>query len=279
MKDTLRIVCLGHACIDRNTTEHAQYIGWGGVLYIASYFQKQSLQPQIITSYGPDLTEHVKDFDLLPTEPNMERTLVFENIVRPGERRVQYCHHVDMSLPPVLTPELKVAIAEADIVVMATFLPTYSAEWLEQALGFVKDSCLKVLCPQGYLRTVSVDGLVSSREFSEAEHVLPMFDMAFISDEDTPNALATAQDWKRFAPHTEIVVTNGPRGATIIEVDKPRLIPTTPIPPSKIVDSVGCGDVFAAAVSLDRSKGTPLDEAIKAGHRVAAEKLQTVTPH
>lgn len=246
---------------------------------MSSYYQKQGLQPQIITSYGQDLVEHAKEFTLLPGTPNMERTLLFENIVRPGEMRVQYCHHVDMSLPPALTPELKVAIAEADIVVVAVLLPTYSAEWLEQALGFVKDSCLKVLCPQGYLRTVSVDGLVSPREFAEAEHVLPMFDMTFISDEDAPDALEIAQGWKRFAPRTDIIVTNGPRGATIVEVDTPRLIPTTPIPPSKIVDSVGCGDVFAAAVSLARSKGSSLEEAIAAGHHVAAEKLRAVTTH
>jgi sugar/nucleoside kinase (ribokinase family) len=276
VKTEPRIICLGHVCIDRNSTEHAEYIGWGsGTLYMSSYFQARGLRPAVISSYGPDLLPHVNEFELL-SPPNMPETLTFENIVPPGQTRKLFAHKADMSLPPVLTPDLKRAIAEADILIAAMLLPTYSAEWLESGLGLAQSSCLKVLCPQGYLRSLDGDGLVSPRPFEEARHIIPLFDLVFISDEDTPDALTVAQDWKRAAPGTEVIVTNGPKGATIIGTDGPRLIPTIPIPPEEIVDSVGCGDTFAASVALALYEGRSLEDAIKTGHQAAAHKLRAV---
>lgn len=274
MKAKPKIVCLGHVCVDRNHTESGRYIGWGsGTLYMSSYFQHFGLRPQVISSYGPDLVRHAGQFSLLPATPNRTETLTFENVIRPGQPRKWHAYKVESSVPPALTPELKAVIAEADVVVVATLLPNYTATWLKDALSSVKPACLKVLCPQGYLRNLANDGSISPGEFKEAAKIVPMFDVIFISDDDTPNAAQVAQGWKQLAPQTNIIVTNGPGGATIVHEKDFQNIPTNPIPSNKIVDSVGCGDVFAAAVSLALYGGEPLDVGILIGHAAAARKL------
>jgi sugar/nucleoside kinase (ribokinase family) len=241
---------------------------------MSSYLQHFNLKPRIITSYGPDLVRHTKgQFTLLPQEPNRTETLTFENIIQPGQPRKWRAHKVDASLPPTLTPELKAVIAEADVLILASLLSNYDANWLKDALSATKPACLKVLSAQGYLRKVENDGSITSCEFKEAAKILPMFNVAFVSEDDAPDAARMAQGWKKLAPQTNIIVTNGAGGATIIHENDFQNIPTNPIPANKIVDSVGCGDVFAAAVSLALYGGEPLDVGVLIGHAAAARKL------
>jgi hypothetical protein len=274
MKAKPNIVCLGHVCIDHNHTEGGKYIGWGGgTLYMSSYLQHFNLKPKIITSYGPDLARHTEQFTLLPEMPNRTETLTFENVIRPGQPRKWSAHKAGSSTPPTLTPDLKAVIAEADMVILATLLSNYDAAWLQDALSVAKPACLKVLSAQGYLRKVADDGSIAPCDFKEAAKILPMFDVVFLSEDDAPDAAHIAQSWKKLAPQTHIIVTNGPNGATIIHEEEFQNIPTNPIPPNKIVDSVGCGEVFAAAVSLALYGGEPLDVGVLIGHAAAARKL------
>jgi len=68
-------------------------------------------------------------------------------------------------------------------------------------------------------------------------------------------------------------VTEGSKGASIVETNGRTSIPTTPIDPEDIVDSVGCGDVFAITVAHALWQFGDIQKAIAAGHKAAAEKL------
>jgi sugar/nucleoside kinase (ribokinase family) len=269
-------VILGHVCIDRNKAEHASYTNWGSsALYTARYFQNHfGCEPAIITTYGPDFEAYRHGFMLYPEQPTAKQTLLNENIMSGKEKeRIRYSHHAEDATEPPLVPETIRLIESAEILIVATLLPNYTAPYIQEALSHARPSCLKVLIIQGYLRSVDDHGLVGLRDFPEAAGVLPNFDIAVFSDDDHPKAKEFAMKWKRESPATQIILTQGPEGASVIEESKARNIPTTPVPLNEIVDSVGCGDVFAAALAYHYFKGTDLTGAITAAHRAARRKL------
>jgi len=244
---------------------------------MGQYFQRAyHLKPVAITNYGPDMLKYMPDIDVIPRRPSRSKTLVFENDTRNG-RRVQHCHNVSSADAPEITPEVTEVISKADIIVFAFLLANYSADYVRELLTYAKPDALKVLCPQGYFRHIKDDGLVAPRDFSEATELLPSFDLVMYSEEDYPEAFELARQWKQ-AADTKVVVTQGDQGASIVERDRTVHVPTTPIPREKIVDSVGCGDIFAATVTYAYWQNRDdLEAAIREAHKAAGAKLLAVT--
>ncbi len=271
-----KVVLVGHVCVDHNKSEHATYESWGSsVLYMATSFHKQfGLHPLAISSYGPDLLPYLPDVQLLPASPNQPNTLVYENNSTSG-KRVQHCHNIGSAGPPELSADEIQMLREADIIVVATLLPNYSADYLRTLLANTKPNVLKVLCPQGYFRHITKEGRVEPRDFAEAADVVPLFDIVMYSEEDYPQAFELAKTWKQ-RMDTEVIVTQSAAGATIVSKDQDKHIPTTPIAAKDIVDSVGCGDTFAAAVTYSFYRSHNLPEAILDGHHAATKKLLSV---
>lgn len=271
-----KIVLIGHVCIDHNETEHAKYVGWGsGVLYTAKYFQdKLALKPKIVTQYGPDLLPYSAEFALYPDQPPYDGTLIYENTITNG-KRTQRCLNIDDSKPLQLSADEKALIGDADIVIFATLLPNYSVQYVQDLMALAPQKSLKMLCPQGYFRQVDEEGNVSPRLFSEATELLSLFDIAVYSDEDYPDALGVAREWSQ-SIDTKLLVTQGSKGATIVSDGHMEQIPTEAVAPDDIVDSVGCGDVFAAAMIYEFYKNDDIVLAIQAAHKVAHDKLLAV---
>lgn len=272
-----RILLTGHACIDYNISEQAQYTSWGsGVLYMSKYYQDhRQLRPIILTQYGPDLLPYSTEFQLQPATPPYDKTLIYENTMRNG-RRTQRCLNLEQAQPLPLRSSDTQRLRTTDILIVAPLLPNYSYSYLQNMIAWVPNACLKVLCPQGYFRTVGGDGEVQSRPFSEALAILSLFDLVVFSDEDTRAALSMAQQWKRKLQETDIIITQANQGASIVHADSVHHIPTQPIANEDIVDSVGCGDVFAAAVAYHMYETRDLVAAIHEGHRAAHDKLLSV---
>lgn len=272
--DSPNTVIVGHVCVDHNTTENANYTNWGSsALYIAQYLQAQHyLVPLVVSNYGPDLMPYLPAVDMLPDKPNQEKTLLYENdtSVTP---RIWKAYNTEFAEPPELTPATIAVLEQADILIVATLLPNYPETYLRQLLSHVKDSCFKVLCPQGYFRDIQDDGLVVPHEFVEATKIVPLFDVVIYSEEDHPEAFKIAHDWVYAAPKSQIVVTQGSNGASIVGKNGVQHIPTTPIPEEKIVDSVGCGDIFDAALAYAYFKNKDLPQAVVTAHKAAGKKL------
>jgi sugar/nucleoside kinase (ribokinase family) len=274
---TLKVVFVGHTCIDRNDAEHVTYVSWGsGALHMARYFQDHfGINPDVITTYGPDLLEYTKGFRLHPLKPQAKVTMLNENIMSGREKdRIRYSHHAEESIEPEITNDVIDLVSKADILVLATLLPNYSPAYVKKLLSHSKPGCLKVLIAQGYLRHVNSDGLISARDFPEAKNIIPQFDLTVYSDDDHPDALNLAKHWKSIAPNTDIIVTQGPQGASIFHGDhSAHNIPTRPMPIEEIVDSVGCGEIFTAAVTYHYYQSRDLVSAVQAAHRAARSKL------
>lgn len=273
--EPIQVVLIGHICIDHNTTEHATYTNWGSsVLYMAQYLkEKHALEPTVVTSYGPDMLTYLPNVKVLPKEPNQPETLVYENDTRTVPR-IWKAHNIKHALPPTLTPEITQALQSADIIVVAPLLPNYPIDLLQEAMRQTKPTALKMLCPQGYFRAIGQDGLVSRRSFSEAPEILPLFDLVVYSEEDHPDAFKLAESWSLSA-NAKIILTQGSNGATIITKNEAKHIPTTPLSPDEIVDSVGCGDVFAATAAYHYRLSGNLEQAVKEAHKAAAQKLRS----
>jgi sugar/nucleoside kinase (ribokinase family) len=273
-----KIAIVGHVCIDHNRSENASYQGWGSsVLYMGQYLKRAyNLRPVAITNYGPDMLKYMPDIEVMPRRPSRSKTLVFENDTR-NSRRIQHCHNINSADAPEITSEVIEIISEADIIVFAFLLANYSVDYVRELLSHAKADALKVLCPQGYFRHIDDNGLVAPRDFSEAVELLPSFDLVMYSEEDYPEAFELARQWKQMVD-TKIIVTQGDKGASIVERDQTIHVPTTPIPREKIVDSVGCGDIFAATATYTYWQNRDdLEAAIREAHKAAGAKLLAVT--
>lgn len=266
------IVIAGHVCIDRNVSEHATYTNWGStVLYMADFMQR-SLQvtPQIITRYGQDFLPYAKDFQLYPAIPQEPKTLLNENISKHGHA-ARWSYNTQYATAPVLDEGARNILAKADILVLASLLANYPVEFVAELVAAAPPTCLKVLTLQGYLRNVDEQGVISAREFSEAEVLLPLFDLVTFSRHDIPQAFETAEAWQKLCP--AIVVTQGEEGAMVF-TDKGQIaVPTVPIPEEEVVDSVGCGDVFGGALSYYYFAKKDIIAAVQQAHQAAQAKL------
>jgi sugar/nucleoside kinase (ribokinase family) len=271
---TPNVVLVGHVCIDHNTTESATYTSWGStVLYIAQYLQSaQDITPVIISNYGPDILPYLPGVHIVPAEPNQTQTLVYENDTRTTPR-IWKAHNTTFAEAPKLTPEVIEAVQAADIILVGTLLPNYSAEYIQELLGYAPPTALRVLCPQGYFRHIADDGLVIPRDFSEAPQIVPLFDLVVYSEEDHPQAFAIAKAWTQYNDATKIIITEGEKGASIVAKNGIVAIPTTPLAPEDIVDSVGCGDIFDATVTYAYYQSKDLEQAVQAAHVAAGKKL------
>lgn len=267
------IVFIGHVVIDQNKVEQTSYTRWGSpAMFMTKYFQSHfDLQPTIIASYGPDFLPYAQDVNLLPLQPNLEHSTIYENIVT-GGHRTQYCHGAHVPLPSI-TPEIEHALRAADILIFAPLAPTYDDAYVRQLMHFVSPQCLRLLSPQGYLRQIAEHDLVRPRDFDEAAAILPHFNVAILSDEDHPQAEAHAHRWKDASPATELIVTLNSRGADIIQPSGATHVPTTPVPLDQIVDSTGLGDIFCAAVAYHLYQHDDLIKAVQAAHLATREKL------
>lgn len=267
------ITLLGHVCIDHNRVDNGAVVKqWGSpLLYMADYLPKP---PHIIAPYGEDLYEHIdRDMAHLPA-PTHAETLIYENIVENG-RRTQYAHRTHSAIPAALTRQQEDILATTDVFVVAPITPDFSVSYIKDAiLPHLPAQSLKLLLPQGYLRHIHDNGLVGSREFAEAEQLVPLFDVIILSDEDGDHPHEAATSWATAAPHVSIVVTESSRGASIVSPHGTIHIPTTPIPLADMQrPPVGCGDIFSIAVAMALHSGKHLSEAVEYGHQAVRERL------
>lgn len=274
------VVIIGQVCIDHNETEHAVYTGWGSTaLYMADYCQRRlGITPYIITTFGTDFAPYIVDFRRHPSRPTAATTLVYKNVIR-GNDRQWFCENEASAVPPKLTPDVRELIAGADILILAALLANYPPAYVQKVFSLAKPGCLKVLAAQGYLRQKNAQGKIMPRDFAEAQELLPLFDITIYSSDDYPNGIGLAQSWQQDIPGVrDVIVTEGPRGACIVRDGSTRQVPTSPIAEEEIVDSVGCGDIFAMALAYNYYTSRDLVTAIIAAHQAARAKLLASVP-
>lgn len=267
------VVIVGHVCIDENTgTRSGTDPEVSGPHLLRreagspAFFMNRQLQQvcgvrvSVIAPHGPDFRE-VDDSLPLLNPATAGETLLYRNHIE-GDIRRQECFHAGSADPVPLTPALTRSLEQADIVVVAPLLPSFTAGALEAALAPGRPDALKMLLVQGYLRAVSSTGAVTQRDFDEYADVLPRFDVAVLSDEDQRDALVAAARWSTEFPQTTIVVTQNRHGATSFRGGVARSITPQPLERSGVGSVIGTGDVFSAALALALGEGHGIHSAV-----------------
>lgn len=269
----MNAVFVGHVCIDDNVSENASYKSWGSALmYMAHYFRDNfNVDPILISNYGKDFQAYLDNFRIIPAVPVAEASMVIENQTLNGCRRQRYLN-AGNATPPAISDEVIEAVSTADIIIVAPLLPTYSHGYLRDLLSHKKDKSLTVLLPQGYFRSLGAGGVIEAAYFAEADEIIPMFDLVIFSEQDCSDPEQQAQKW---AGHTgtKIVMTQGSGGASYITAQSTKKVATAPVPEEQIIDSVGCGDIFSAAVAHEYFIKGDVLSAIQEGNVAAGSKL------
>jgi bifunctional ADP-heptose synthase (sugar kinase/adenylyltransferase) len=271
-----KIVLIGDVCIDNNISKGINYSSWGSpALHMAQYFgQQEHVETTVVSAHGPDFEQYASLFPIYPTKPRLKKTIIFENDQR-GGKRLQSCHFSDQDTTVPIDDKYKTLIGKADAIVFCPILPHLYLEYVKKVIDLAPKNCLKVLLPQGYLRTVNSQHEVIFSKYHELDQLIEHFDIVILSDQDSPNALVQAYKWSVKALQSKIIVTQAAAGATIVAGGQSEPVPTKAINPNKVLDSVGCGDVFSAAALEEYYQSKNITNAVAAGNRAAGVYLKS----
>jgi len=261
-------------CIDHNVSENATYTSAGSPAIFLNKIFKQfdDCSVSIVSSYGADFTKYLGDsVNIFPLKPNVSKTLVYENVSKAG-LRTQKAFNRDQAIAVDLDDSIINVLHEADIVFFAPLLPTFGKDYVSSVVANLNSSVLKILIPQGFYREFDAKDNVLVREFIEAKDLLPLMDILFVSEHDSLGMIAEAKEWA-LSSNLISVVTLGEKGAVAFKDKTEIMFPTIPVPANEIIDSVGSGEVFAAAFVYKYKKIGNLEEAGKFANAVARQKL------
>jgi hypothetical protein len=267
----MKIVVVGQVCVDKNTSEGSSYTGAGGpAIFIDKIFKQfGNCQVSIISPYGADYQKYFQKINIYPKIPNVKKTLIYENVTK-NQIRIQKAYNREKTQPIKLDFELEKILGKAEIIFFAPLLPNFSYEYIQSLTKLLNKNCLKILLPQGYFRAFDKDNQVVQRDFIEADSIISFFDFIICSDQDHKNIFKLAKEW---SVKTKTIVTLGERGAMIVDENKKKIIPTTPVKKEDIVDSVGAGDTFSGAFAYQFQKTKNLIESIKFANCTARQKI------
>ncbi|WP_440709092.1 hypothetical protein [Herbiconiux sp. YIM B11900] len=256
-----RVVIAGHVCIDENITSAGTVRAIGSpAAFMAPVLEAGGVRAPVAAPYG-------RDFEVLEAgsaragglrllEPARgAHTLVFVNDVR-GERRLQAVRRAESARLQRPEAAVRQALGEAEALLFAPLLADPPVSVVADYVATVPPGALRMVLLQGYLREPDQvpdargDLSVGPRVFAEADELLPLFDIAVLSDEDVPEVDRVAGGWAAGHPGVAIVVTRGPRGASVYRDGLRRDVPAHPVGPIASESLIGAGDVFAAELTL-----------------------------
>ena len=261
------IVLVGHVAHDLQS-DGSLRLG-GTVTYAALLAQHHGLRIGILTSAPAQVIAELQT--CIPTAdicvvPSPTAT-VFENVYGPTGR-VQYLRDRAAPLTLVHLPE---SWRTAPITLLGPIADEIAPEFAAMLRG-----PLRAATPQGWLRAWGVDGRVTSIPWGTADAITPSLTDLILSEED----LAIAAGMQDGTPHVaqwaehipRVVLTDGPRGATLWHHGVPQHIPAFPVAE---VDPTGAGDTFACAylITLQRT-GDPM-VAVRYAHAAASFVVQS----
>lgn len=270
----MNISVLGDLCIDKNTSEHSSYVSAGSAVMFLHRICKQfpDCVTTIIASYGPDYIPYLDHVSIIPTSPNLENTLVYENISKNGIRR-QKAYNREGTTPFALDDNAKSVLSKSDIIFIAPLLPNFSINYFSEIKLHANEDCLIVLLPQGFYRNFDSRDNVIVREFTEANEIIQYVDIVITSDQDHSYMLNICRQWSQNNPKLIAVITKAEKGAIIIQRNIETYVSTAPVDEKDVVDSVGEGDTFSAGFTYQYKKTHDILKAGKFANAVARQKL------
>lgn len=234
----------------------------GTAAYSALTAHALGLRVGVVTSYHEDLNP-VDLGDIQKVVYPSDQTTTFENVSSPSGR-IQYCYHPAEKLNLSHIPDIwrKAPIVHLGPVAQEVDISLVS-EFPEATLG---------ITPQGWLRRWDETGRVYRTEWPESTFVLEHASAVVLSLEDLQGDERIIEDMSSAC--RVLVVTEGKEGARVFwNGDIRRFRP----PQVEEVDSVGAGDIFAAAFFVRLSMTHNPWEAARFATQLAAASVTRVS--
>lgn len=213
----------------------------GTALFAALAAHQLGLRVAIVTACAPDL-----DLSSLPAAVQVLRqpspmTTIFENRYH-AEGRTQLVHARAVPIDVDAVPR---EWLQAPIVHLAPIL-----DEITPAAASLFPAALVGVTPQGLLRTVQPDRLVTTDPFALLRQPWSGVGLVVLSEEDVQGDERPVRALVEHVPLT--VLTRAERGATVLLDSRSIDVPAFP---ARVVDPTGAGDVFAAAYLAARWRG------------------------
>ncbi len=227
--EPINYLIIGH--LTRDLTPAGPRLG-GTAAYAGLTAHALGLRVGIITSWGAELPlGNLKHIPIISYPA--EHSTTFENIYS-DKGRVQVVHTVAPQLDYHLIPE---PWRQAPIVHLGPV-----AQEVEPGLVRRFPNSLVGVTPQGWLRSWDAEGRVRSSEWPEASFILQQTGAAVLSIEDVQCDESRIEEMASSA--RILVITEGAEGARVYWNGDVRRFR----PPKQVeTDSIGAGDIFAAA--------------------------------
>lgn len=258
----------GNLTIDRNKVGDREAVKPGGsVFYCGKTLVRLGVSCTVFSPYGRDFPlEKVKDFSLVPSRADREKTLVFRNVYGP-EGRIQWVENCGdcESFPIRQWP----AETRQDILMVAPILPNISQTEIRQIRSMYPEG-LVVLMPQGLYRRIGPDGAVTAQEWTQWREIIPLVDAVIASEKDWPEMHALAAVWSRNGPIS--VVTRAEKGSRVYVGGDSADFPAYAV--GEIEDETGAGDIFAAAFAYEYARKRDAGQAAVFANAAAALTLR-----
>jgi sugar/nucleoside kinase (ribokinase family) len=205
----------------------------GTVVYAAITARNLGQRAAIVTSAEANLVlPSILDGISVVRMPS-PATTTFRNIYTNGARQQYVGPLADPIRPQAIPTEWR----HVPLVHLGPLVGEIDESLVHQFAG----SCV-IATPQGWFRSWDETGHVSLGEWPGAEQLLPHLTALVLSDEDVCGAPSCVERYTTLI--RTLVLTQGPRGATVYHGGEARHFPTRP---AHEVDPTGAGDVFAAA--------------------------------
>jgi 1D-myo-inositol 3-kinase len=205
----------------------------GTAMYAAVTAQRLGKRAAIVTSAAADLVLPPIFDGIQVARALSPATTTFRNIYVDGTRQ----QYVKAMANPIQPQAIPAAWRQVPLVHLGPLVGEVDEALVHQFAG-----SRVIATPQGWFRSWDEVGLVSLGQWPGAGQLLPYLTALILSDEDVRGDPACVE---RFAALTRILVlTHGPRGATVYHAGEIRDFPTRR---AREVDPTGAGDVFAAA--------------------------------
>ena len=217
---------------------------WGGTaLYAALTAAMLGRRAGILTAYAPQDALNIPGVAIQRVDSTA--TTTFENFHDAEGRRTQKVHAVAAPLSPEHLPANWQAPA---IVHIAPVMNECAPAWPD----VFPEGTFVGITPQGWLRTHDKQGYVHPRSWEAAAQVLPKASAVVVSLEDLGGSWEQAWTFASLTPL--LVVTQAADGGTLFIKGEPLPFPARDVAD---VDTVGAGDIFAAAFFVALTENAP----------------------
>jgi len=276
----LRLVTLGHVTLDRIKTGRHRKTGWipgGPAVHTSLTATSLRARPHITSKVGTDFGQRrirwlrQKGVDTRFLTVAKAPTTKFEITYQNDRRRLRLLGRCD---------NLETLDLEQEIRIHCLHIAPVIGEIPETVAGWFADrSMLVSLDPQGYLRKVGRNKLISERRWLDRSLLKKIGILKATSDElramigdNDSNALKRL---KRMGPPI-CIHTRGSEGLDLLIPSGFFHIPA--YRPEKVVDPTGAGDVFTAAFLLDFSRSGDAVWSACLGTAAASLKIEHMGP-